>query len=217
MYKTHWRQLLPIALVLYVVIGVVSALLSAVLEDWAAALISAAIGIIGAFWLQGALVKAVDDIRDGRADVSLADTYRKAWPYVGAVAIAGILAGLGIVLGLLLLVVPGLLLMTWWVVIIPVIVLENKRAGESFGRSRELVRGYGWNVFGVILLTLVLLIVAGIVIAIVLSPLDDWLEQLVADIVSGTLIAPFTAVAWTLLYYRLRDAKAQPAPPATAA
>lgn len=67
------------------------------------------------------------------------------------------------------------------------------------------------------MLTLLLLIVAAIVIAIVLSPLDEWLQELVADIVSGTLIAPFIAVAWTLLYFRLRDAKAQPQPPAAAA
>jgi hypothetical protein len=217
LYKAHWRHLLPIALVVYVLLGVVSALLAAVLEDWAAAIISAAIGIIGAFWLQGALVKAVEDVRDGRADLSLRDTFANAWPYVPAVAIAGILAGLGIALGLLLLIVPGLVLLTWWIVIVPVIVLERKRAGESFGRSRELVSGYGWNVFGVIVLTILLLIGAAIVLAIILSPLEGWLQELIADIVSGTVVAPFIAVVWTLLYFRLRDAKAQVPPPATAA
>jgi hypothetical protein len=217
MYKAHWRHLLPIALVVYVVLGVIAALLSAVLVDWLAGILSALIGIVGAFWLQGALVRAVEDVRDGRADLSIRNTFAKAWPHVAAIAVAGILAGLGIALGLILLIVPGLVLMTWWVVIIPAIVLENKGALESFGRSRELVRGYGWNVFGVIVLTLLLLIVASIVIAIVLSPLDDWLRELISDIVSGTLIAPFIAVTWTLLYFRLRDAKSQPAPPPAAA
>jgi uncharacterized BrkB/YihY/UPF0761 family membrane protein len=111
--------------------------------------------------------------------------------------------------------------MTWWVVIIPAIILEDKSASESFSRSRELVRGYGWNVFGVIVLTILLLIVASIVIALILSPLDDWLQELLSDIISGTLIAPFIAVTWTLLYFRLRNAKEQaqqpPPPPATAA
>ena len=65
---------------------------------------------------------------------------------------------------------PGLVLMTWWVVIIPAIVLENRSAGESFGRSRDLVRGYGWNVFGVIVLTILLLIVFSIVLSLILSP-----------------------------------------------
>ena len=44
----------------------------------------------------------------------------------------------------------GLVLLTWWILIIPVIVLEGTRAGEAFSRSRELVRGHGWSVFGVI-------------------------------------------------------------------
>lgn len=221
LYKTHWRHLAPIALIVYIVLGVVAALLAAVFDNWLAGLLSAMIGIIGAFWLQGALVKAVADVRDGRADMSIQDTFRSAWPHVPAVAVAGILAGLGIALGLLLLIVPGLVLMTWWVVIIPAIILEDKSASESFSRSRELVRGYGWNVFGVIVLTILLLIVASIVIALILSPLDDWLQELLSDIISGTLIAPFIAVTWTLLYFRLRNAKEQvqqpPPPPATAA
>jgi hypothetical protein len=221
LYKRHWRHLAPIALIVYIVLGVVAALLAAVFDNWLAGLLSAMIGIIGAFWLQGALVKAVADVRDGRADMSIRDTFASAWPHVPAVAIAGILAGLGIALGLLLLIVPGLVLMTWWVVIIPAIVLEDKSAAESFSRSRELVRGYGWNVFGVIVLTILLLIVASIVIALILSPLDDWLQELLSDVISGTLIAPFIAVTWTLLYFRLRNAKEQaqqpPPPPATAA
>ena len=121
---------------------------------------------------------------------------------------AGVLAGIGILLGLLLLIVPGLVLMTWWVLIIPVIALERTAAGAAFSRSRELVRGYGWNVFGVIVLTILLLIGFGIVLSIALTPLADWLQGFVSSIVSGTLTAPFIALVWTLLYFRLRDAKA---------
>jgi hypothetical protein len=220
LYKTHWRHLAPIALVVYVVLAVIAALLALLFADWFAGLVSAVIGIVGAFWLQGALVKAVSDVRDGRADLSLRQTFESAWPHVPAVAVAGILAGLGIALGLVLLIVPGLVLMTWWVVIIPAIVLENRSAGESFGRSRDLVRGYGWNVFGVIVLTILLLIVVSIVISLILSPLDEWLRSLLSNIISGTIIAPFIAVTWTLLYFRLRDAKErtpEAPPPATAA
>lgn len=220
LYKQHWRHLAPIALIVYIILGVISALLAAVFDNWFAGLLAALISIVGAFWLQGALVQAVADVRDGRADLSIRQTFESAWPYVPAIAVAGILAGIGIALGLLLLVVPGLVLMTWWVVIIPAIVLEKRSAGESFGRSRDLVRGYGWNVFGVIVLTILLLIVVSIVIGLILSPLDEWLQSLLSNIISGTIIAPFIAVTWTLLYFRLRDAKEQTPevpPPATAA
>jgi hypothetical protein len=219
LYKAHWRHLAPIALIVYVILGIVAALLAAIFDDWLAGLLSAMIGIIGAFWLQGALVQAVTDVRDGRADLSIRETFESVWPRVPAIAVAGILAGIGIALGLLLLIVPGLVLMTWWVVIIPAIVIENKSSGEAFSRSRELVRGYGWNVFGVIVLTILLLIVVGIVIGLILTPFDEWLQRLLSNIISGTIIAPFVAVTWTLLYFRLRNAKEQATqpPPATAA
>ena len=112
---------------------------------------------------------------------------------------------------LLLLIVPGLLLLTWWILIIPVIVLEGRSAGEAFGRSRELVRGHGWSVFGVIVLTILLFIAFRIILGLVLIPFADWLQSFVSEIIVGTLATPFVAVAWTLLYYRLLAAKEAPA------
>jgi hypothetical protein len=204
-YKTHWRHLLPIAFVVYLAVAILGALLVALLT-WVGAILAAFISLVALFWLQAALVKAVEDIRDGRADLSLSETFESARPHLPAVLVAGILAALGIIIGLILLIVPGLFLLTIWAVIIPVIVLENKSAGESFSRSRELVRGYGWGVFGVIVLTILLLIGFQIVLSLILSPLADWLRGFISNIVSGTLTAPFIAVVLTLLYFRLRAA-----------
>jgi hypothetical protein len=206
LYKTHWRHLLPIAFVVYLAVALLGALLAALLT-WLGAIIAAFISLVALFWLQAALVKAVEDVRDGRADLSLGETFETARPHLAAVLVAGILAALGIVIGLILLIIPGLILMTLWAVIIPAIVLESRSAGESFGRSRELVRGNGWGVFGVIVLTILLLIGVSIVLSLILSPLADWLQGFVSQIVSGTLTAPFIAVVLTVLYFRLRAAK----------
>ena len=214
-FKEHWRHLLPIALVVYVAIAIIGALLTLVL-GWFGALLATVISLVGLFWVQGALVRAVEDIRDGRADLTLGETFERVRPQLGAIIVAGLLAGLGIVIGFVLLIVPGLVLMTLWVLVIPVVVLEDSRAGAAFGRSRELVRGYGWNVFGVIVLALLLLLAFEIVLSIVLSPLDGWLQSLVSNIVSGTLTTPFIALVWTLLYFRLRAAKEPAAEPAPA-
>src|SRR4029079_5988561 len=73
-YKAHWRHLLPIALIVYVAIAILGALLTFVL-GWFGALIATVISLVGLFWVQGALVTAVEDIRDGRADLSLGDTF----------------------------------------------------------------------------------------------------------------------------------------------
>ena len=65
-------------------------------------------------------------------------------------------------IGFILIIVPGLILITIWSVAAPVVVLENPGVFAALRRSRELVRGNGWQVFGVIL---VLYIVVGVVVA----------------------------------------------------
>jgi len=210
LYKAHWRHLITFSFVVYAGVAILGAVLTLLL-GWFGALLAALISLIAFFWLQAALVKAIDDVRDGRADLSLGETFAQAGEHLGSVAVASILAGLGIVIGLILLIVPGLVLLTFWCLIIPVIVLEKRSAGEAFGRSRELVRGHGWGVFGVIVLMVLLLIGFQIVLSILLSPLADWLQSFVSNVVSGTLTAPFEAVVLTLLYFRLRAAKEPPA------
>jgi hypothetical protein len=212
MYRRHWQHFLSISFIVYASVALISLVLTLLLS-WFGALLGGVVSLIAAFWLQGALVRAVEDVRDGRADMSLGQTFESVRPHLGSIIVAGFLAGLAIVIGLLLLIVPGLVLLTWWILIVPAIVLEGKSAGESFSRSRELVRGYGWNVFGVIILTLLIYIGISIVLRLILTPLADWLESFVASIVVGTLAIPLLAVTWTLLYFRLREAK-EPATPA---
>jgi hypothetical protein len=203
LYREHWRHFLPIALVVYLILGLITLLL-AILLGWVGAVIGGLLGIVGVFWLQGALTEAVADVRDGRADLSLTDTFRRVQPRLWSIVGAGILAGLGIVLGLILLIVPGLVLLTWWSLIVPTIVLEGKPAMESFGRSRELVRRNGWNVFAVIILTVLIVIGISIVVSLVLLwvPGDEF-RTFVQNVVQNTLAYPFMALAWTLVYFAL--------------
>ena len=205
-YKTHWRHLLTLSFVTYLIVAVIAALLAAVLT-WFGVVVGLILTLVAAFWLQAALVKAVEDVRDGRADMSLQETFQAAKPHLGSVIVAGLLAGIAIAIGFVLLIAPGLYLLTIWSVIVPVIVLEGKSAGESFSRSRELVRGYGWSVLGVIVLTVLLLIGVEIVLGLILSPLADWLQGFLSNIVTGTLTAPVFAIVLTLLYFRLKAAK----------
>ena len=85
--------------------------------------------------------------------------------------------------------------------------LENRGVAESFGRSQELVRGYGWSVFGVIVLTVLIFIGVGIVFGIFEGVLDNRWISFVLNIVLQSLTAPFLALAWTTTYYELRDLK----------
>jgi hypothetical protein len=214
LYKAHWKTFVPLALVVYVIIGIASLLLTLALGV-VGAIIGALLGLVGFFWLQGALVEAVRDVRDGKRDLSIGETFSRVQPRLTAIIPAGLIAGIAIVIGLILLIVPGLFLLTIWAVIIPVIVLEGRSAGESFGRSRELVRGNGWNVFGVILITVALTIVANIIVGIATFWLPDEAGSFVQSVLSNTVVAPFMAVALTLMYFALARPAAAEAPLAT--
>jgi hypothetical protein len=205
MYRTHAAHLLTIAFVVYLVAVVLEALFQGLL-GLVGALLASIVGIVAAYLLQSALVKAVDDVRDGRADMSLGETLQAARPFVGRVAIASILAGIAIVIGLVLFIVPGLYLLTIWCLISPVIVLEQATVGQAFSRSRDLVKGHGWQVFGTLILVFLVLIVASIIISLILSPLNPVVAQILSGLISGTLVAPFLAIVVTLGYFRLRGA-----------
>jgi hypothetical protein len=213
MYKAHWRHLIPIAFVVYVIISLF-ALLLVVLIGWFGAIVGAIIALAGVFWIQGALVIAIDDVRDGRVDLSIRETLNRVLPRVNTLTLAGLLAAVGIAIGFLLLIVPGLILITLWLLIVPAIMVENRGVFESFGRSRQLVSGHGWSVFGVIVLTVLILIGVNIVLGIVQAAFDSrWLDLLL-DIASQTATAPFLALAWTITYFELRAIK-EPVPAVT--
>ena len=125
LYTRHWQHLVPIAAVFYVAIAIVTFLLVAVLPNLLGSVVSALLSLIGIFWVQGALTRAVQDIRDGRADLSIGQTFSSVGDRVGPIAGASIVAWIAIAIGFILLIVPGLILLTIWSLIIPVIVLES--------------------------------------------------------------------------------------------
>jgi hypothetical protein len=203
LYRAHWRHFVAIAAVIYVPLGAVSAGLA--LIGWPGIVAANVLNVAALFLVQGALVKAVEDVRDGRADLGVADTLRHAGGRLIALTIAGILAALGIIGGLTLLIVPGLVLLTWWLVVAPVIMLESCGVAHGFGRSHALVRGNAWPVFGVVVLTMLVLLAFSLALGIALSPLGGPTRGFLQAAVGHTLAAPFAAVAWTLTYFRLRD------------
>src|SRR3954471_15700817 len=161
-YREQFGLLIPAALVIFAPIAIVNGLiLSSGLV--VAFLLTAIIGVIGTFLSQGMVVEAARDILDGRRDHDVGSLIGAAAPFIAPLAGAGILASIAIGIGFILLIVPGLFLLTIWAVLAPVIVLERTGAIDSFGRSRNLVKGNGWEVFGVILVLLLITIVVGAV------------------------------------------------------
>ncbi len=143
-------------------------------------------------------------MRDGVADHSFGELFERVRPKLGALILAGILAAIGIVFGFILVIVPGLYLLTRWSMIAPAIVIENLSAGESFSRSHQLVRGNAWPVFGLLLLLFVInVIVGGVIVGIAGGISSGLLGSWIASAVVNALITPFIAIATTLVYFRL--------------
>ncbi|HEX6153777.1 MAG TPA: hypothetical protein VFZ19_09680, partial [Solirubrobacterales bacterium] len=151
--------------------------------------------------------------RDGRRDHSIGELMRSVAPVVGSLLGAGILAGLGVAAGFLLLVVPGLFLLTIWAVIAPVIVIERRGVFESFGRSRQLVRDNGWPVFGTVVTAfLITFVTAAIFTAIAVSISDEPILEVVLLTLASTITAPIPALVAAVLYFRLREIKGDQQP-----
>jgi hypothetical protein len=222
LYKTHLGRFFLTAVVVYAVLDLFSALADAAADDGGLAavlwfLIATVVSIVGFFWVQGALVETVRDVRDGRADRTIGETYGAVQSRLPALIAAGIVAGIAIVIGLILLIVPGLFLITIWSMLGAVIVLEGRSAGESFGRSREIVRGNGWPVFGLLVVVFIIVAIAEGLIGLLFAPLPDFLDSWLGGLVAHSLTIPFAVAALTTAYFKLTAAEGETAPPAATA
>jgi hypothetical protein len=220
LYQRFFWRFAATTAVIMVVLDLLSALSVTGRSDsreavWA--LVSLVVGLIGAFWVQGALTLAVDDVRDGRVDTSIGELYERTRPHLVALILGGVLASIGIGLGLVLLIVPGLYLLARWALIVPTIVLEGKSAGEAFSRSSALTAGNRWPVLGVAVVTLLAsAVIGGIVQAIFDAILPELLGVWLGSLAAHCVTTPFLALAWTVVYFELRR-REQPQPGVVAA
>jgi hypothetical protein len=195
-YRDQAATLLPAALLIYAV-----QLLAALLVP-NFFFLAAIVGLVVGVFYQGMVVNLVADVQDGRRDHSLGELFKSVGPVVLPLIGLAIIAGIAIAIGFVLIIIPGLILLTWWAVAPPAMVIERAGVFGSLGRSRELVRGNGWNVFGTILLVLLINIAVNIVAAIIGSGLGDAGRGLV-DWIAATLTAPIVALTSSVLYFAL--------------
>ncbi|HET6570662.1 MAG TPA: hypothetical protein VFG58_04150 [Solirubrobacterales bacterium] len=216
-YGQNLGALLGSALAVFVVVGLVSGILQAT-GGLILVLLGVAISIAGQALYTGFVVELVQDVRDGRRDQTVGDLFSAAAPYIVPLIGFGILFGIGVAIGFILIVIPGLILLTFWSVGAPAIVVEGIGPIDAFGRSWRLVRGNAWPVFGVLLVVFIIVVVIQGVLAAIANPIGDGeASTWIASIVSGTITAPIYALAVTVLYYELAGAPAAAAGPEAAA
>jgi hypothetical protein len=203
-YRDHAAVLIPAALAVFAV----QAVLSIAFSGGLGILISIISVVLGTFY-QGMVVELVRDVQDGRLDSSVGQLFASIAPVVITLLAVSILFGLGVAIGLVLIVIPGLFLLTIWSVTAPVVVLERTGVLDAFKRSHELVRGNGWSVFAVILVVFVGLAIVSTFAAILSSGLGDVGSAIVSWLVTSAT-APISALTAAVLYLTLRDRAGEP-------
>jgi hypothetical protein len=222
MYKAHFRHLISIAFAFFALLFGIALVLALVMGEFGR-FVGFLIAIAGVYWVQGALVTAIEDVRDGRADLTVRETIAHIRPVLNRLSLAalGILIGafiaaVVIIIGFILFVIPGIVALVAfiifavrWSLLVPVIMLERRTIFGSLDRSQELVSGHTGQALLVLLVSFGFVIAVLIVVAVALAPFDlaRWIDQPIRTIVAGTLAAPFSALALTVMYYRLRAVK----------
>lgn len=205
-FSRHSLRLIAVALIVFGLLALVDALMdSAGGGQLLLAVVSVVVSVVGVYLLQGALVVLVADVRNGRPTLSLGEIFYRVRPRLWTLVAAGLLAALGIGLGLLTFIIPGLVLLTFWSLITPSVVLEGKGVFEAFGRSMRLVRGNAVRVFVVILVSVLLATIVNTVILKLLEPAPGLFDFYLSRVIANSATVPLVASAWTVVYFELRD------------
>jgi hypothetical protein len=147
------------------------------------------------------------------SEVTAAQSLIKALRQLWAMSVAQIMAGLRIMIGFILLIVPGILWSLSYMLIVPAIMVEGLKAGPSLKRSWDLVRGHRGKVFMVILVInlMVMLVSYGVgSLAKVILNLDSSAGTILGkaiDNIVSVLLTPLGVITSILLYYDLRIRK----------
>lgn len=206
-YREHFSVLFPMALI----VGLVQAMIvlafgsDDVTKMSSGQAIATMVALLPALVFLAFTVELLRDLRAGRDVRPTGELVRAVLPIVLPLFSLAVLAAIATVIGLFLLVVPGLILATIWAVVLPVFVVERPRVIlASFGRSRELVRGYGWPVFGTVVLALFVALLGSVFGAILAIDPTSPVGSLV-QLVIVSLVTPATTLLLAGLYFRLVD------------
>jgi hypothetical protein len=217
LYTRFFVRFFVIALIVFAVINLIYAFLLETIDGDSTAGIGMAgalalvATIIGGMWLTGALVHVVVDARDGTLDTTVGEAFARAKPFIGTLLLASLLAALGIIGGLILLVVPGIILAVRWSLVAPAVVLEQRAVKASLGRSNELVKGTSWTIFALVLIVGIIGGIASSLLQAAFSAFPPFFEIALGLTIANAVVQPFSAIALTLAFLRLREAR-DPAP-----
>lgn len=158
--------------------------------------------------VQGAMVYHISASFLGE-QITAGEAYRRAAGRLLSLLGTQILVGLVVILGFLLLIVPGIIFSLWFMLVMPIVLLETLAGSRAMSRSRELMKGNLGKGFmlGLVvgLLNTVVVFMVGTVVAMIGISNPAWIEA--ATNLAGAVLLPILIAPSILLYYDLRIRK----------
>jgi hypothetical protein len=170
---------------------------------------------------QGATMVAVSDIQLGRG-TSIAQAFGRIRPRLGEILIVMLNVGVRVIIGLIMLVVPGVIAVLKYALAVPVAVLEETTVSGALERSATLTKGHRGRIFLIyFLLMLFMWIVAmvwqfpAMVIIATLTgnvrsdqwPMWGYIFFQFGSVITQAVVAPIMTIAIALVYYDERVRK----------
>lgn len=183
-------------------------------------ILSSLLGILISAFVQGVLTKATVAEGEGRK-ASFSECALAALPVALPLIGLSILLALGVGLGFVLLIVPGIMLYIAWSVAAPVLIQERSGVFEAFRRSADLTKGSRWKIFGILLVLVIayyLFGALGAAVGLASGGLDDPgfatgampIKFIAINLIVGLIVNTFWGTVQASLYVELREWKDGP-------
>jgi hypothetical protein len=203
LYRLLFRRSIVFAAVVMAVITAINAAQYSTSGQTAllVGIVATVLALAGPVIVQGALIELVRNIHEGHRPVGVDALLERVGECFWQLIKVSIIYGLGVALGLIAFIVPGLFLAARWSLMAPLVVLENVTSGAA-AKSNALIRGKTQTVLLALVLAFAIIGIPAYVVY--LSPIAlHW--QLLFSFVWGSLTAPFQAHLLTVIYYRITD------------
>ena len=157
-------------------------------------------------WMQVSLISAT---KDRQEKIGPIESFRRGWPFFVSNFLMSLLAGIAILIGFILLIIPGVILTVWFIFSKYVLVVEKTGVVEALQKSREYVRGYGWFVLGQMIALGIIYVVAALLLVGVFYILTSSMETAddLVNLVSLFIGTPFGLVFYYVLYENIKQVK----------
>jgi hypothetical protein len=148
---------------------------------------------------------AFQDMRN--RPVNLGESLRVGLARFLPIVVLAIILAFLVGLASLLLLIPGLILITMWFVGTPVCVVERRGPWASLKRSAELTKGHRWKIFGLMILLIIISAIVSPLIELALGPVGSVILTFLVTLIWTATWGAYYAIAVAVTYHDLRAAK----------